>query len=94
MSKSNAEKKLLRIDGSCRRNEDMCLVERRRYGCTLPKGHSGPHIAFGAPFEVCAMWANKKKPAPELDYLLLKAQDLAEAMRKHNLTHLGQLQLR
>ena len=26
--------------------------------------------------------------------LLVKAQDLAEEMRKHNLTHLGQLQLR
>lgn len=32
--------------------------------------------------------------SPELDALLVKAQDLAEEMRKHNLTHLGQLQLR
>ena len=59
--------------------------------CMLPKGHSGDHAAYSNNF-VCAVWPVALPP--ELDALLLKAQDLAEEMRKHNLTHLGQLQLR
>ena len=59
--------------------------------CMLPEWHAGDHAVYTISF-VCAVWP----PAlpPELDALLLKAQDLAEEMRKHNLTHLGQLQLR
>ncbi len=75
-----------------------CFAFNGCVSCTLEKGHSGDHVAHGYENRVLATWPQEKiifpGESPELDALLLKAQDLAEAMRKHNLTHLGQLQLR
>ena len=74
------------------RTEQMCLDTGSGYACTRPEGHDGDHAAHGGDGEICAVWPVALPP--ELDALLVKAQDLAEEMRKHNLTHLGQLQLR
>ena len=71
-------------------NKRMCGEYSGMFGCTLDQGHEGDHIAHGWKGRVLAVWPSAEK-FPEL---LLKAQDLAEEMRKHNLTHLGQLQLR
>jgi len=82
------------------RIEKACGAVDPRDGlyCTLTRGHGGEHTAHGCRNQVYVTWPQEKivlpNQSPELDALLLKAQDLAEEMRKHNLTHLGQLQLR
>lgn len=94
MSNENDAKKPPRIE-MAKPGQTMCNCVTRTgvsYGCTRPKGHTGDHVAHGHLGEIYAMWS-PDLPA-HLHDLLLKAQDLAEAMRKHNLTHLGQLQLR
>lgn len=72
--------------------EKPCGDLKLGFYCTRPAGHDGDHVAHGVGYEILSVWPVALPP--ELDALLVKAQDLAEEMRKHNLTHLGQLQLR